>query len=167
LNKFLTSKTDNYSYLGVDITGAFIREANNRYASEKIRFKCGDFWGENIENEFDIAIASGIFNLKFENEDNYAFVENSIKKALSVCKTGIAFDFISDKVDYCYDHAFYYAPEKMLQIAYKYTRNLILRNDYMPFEFAMILFEDDSFAKEDTIFTTYKIKVKNELEFLL
>ena len=167
LNKFLKTKTDNYSYLGIDITEAFINEANNRYANEKIHFKYGDFLSENIEEKFDIAVVAGLFNYALENEDNYAFVENFIKKALSVCKIGIAFDFISDKVDYRYDHAFYYSPEKILSIGYKYTRNLILRNDYMPFEFTLILFKDDSFAREDTIFTTYKNKVKDKLEFLL
>jgi SAM-dependent methyltransferase len=158
LTQFLEQKTTNYSYFGIDITKAFIIEANKRFANEKIHFKHGDFLNENIEENFDIAIASGTFNIKFENEDNYTFVESVIKKALSFCEIGIAFDFISDKVDFRDSQTFYYAPERVLSIAYKYSRNIIVRNDYMPFEFALFVFKDDSFEKEDTIFKLYKNK---------
>jgi len=167
LNRFLKTKTENYSYLGIDITEAFIREATNRYASEKIRFVHGDFLHEDVGDDFDIAIASGTFNFKFDHDDNYAFVDHAIRKALSVCKTGLAFDFLSDKVDYRHEHSFYYAPEKVLEIAYRYTRNVTLRNDYMPFEFTLTMRKDDSFQKEDTIFTTYKANVKDRIAFLV
>lgn len=45
---------------------------------------------------------------------------------------------------------------KILEMAYKLSRNIILRNDYMPFEFSIVIFKDDSFSKEDTLFTKYK-----------
>lgn len=162
LNKYLKKTINNYSYFGIDIVDSLIKEAIARYSDDNIHFQCGDFLQENIA-EFDYAIASGIFNFKLENEDNYEYIENVMKKAFSLCKEGIAFDFLSDKVDFFnYEHTFHSSPEKILSIAYKYTRNIVLRNDYMPFEFSVFLFKDDSFDKEDTIFKAYKSKVYYE-----
>lgn len=74
-----------------------------------------------------------------------------------LCSDGLAFDFLSDKVDYRHEHTFHSSPEKVLEIAYKYSRNIVLRNDYMPFEFAIIIFKDDGFDKQDTVFHRYKL----------
>ena len=105
---------------------------------------------------FDFAISSGIFNHKLDGNSNYEFLEDVIKNTLAICKDGLAFDFLSDKVDYPLEHTFHNSPEKVLSIAYKYSRNIILRNDYMPFEFSLFIFKDDSFQKEDTLFNRYK-----------
>jgi SAM-dependent methyltransferase len=155
LNGYLKNKIKRYSYFGIDIVESLIKEAVVRYSEDGIRFQCGDFLNAEIA-EYDYAIASGIFNFKLQNEDNYTYIENVMKKAFSLCRIGLAFDFLSDKVDYTYEHTFHSSPEKILSIAYKYTRNLILRNDYMPFEFSVFLFKDDGFDKEDTVFRAYK-----------
>ncbi|MDU1892271.1 MAG: class I SAM-dependent methyltransferase [Dysgonomonas sp.] len=158
LNKYLSTKLTNYTYYGVDMVETSINEATSRHP-HNAKFKCGDFLQEDL-GEFDYAVASGIFNLKLENEDSYSFIENTMKKAMSICRVGIAFDFLSDKVDYPLEHTFHASPEKLLSMAYKYTRNIVLRNDYMPFEFTLFMFKDDSFEKADTIFNSYK---KNKL----
>ena len=54
-----------------------------------------------------------------------------------------------------YGHTFHFAPDKILSMGYKYTRNVVFRNDCLPFEFAIFLFKDDSFDKETTIFNRY------------
>ena len=155
LNKFLSTKNIDYFYLGIDIVEKLILEAEKKYSNGKIGFKCGDFLKENV-GLFDYAIGSGIFNFKLDNEDNYTYIEQVIGKAFSIAKVGVAFDFLSDKVDFKYEHTFHSAPDKILSMMYKYTRNVILRNDYMPFEFSIFLFKDDSFDKDDTIFNLYK-----------
>lgn len=68
----------------------------------------------------------------------------------------IVFDFQSDKVDFmgC-DTGFYFSPEKVLGIAYEFSRNVILDNSYMPFEFAVTIFKDDSFKKDTTVFNRF------------
>lgn len=90
------------------------------------------------------------------DEDNYAYVYEVMKKALLLCKDGIAFDFLSDKVDYKLDHAFHYDPVRILNIAYSFSRRVLLRNDCFPFEFSVYVYKDDSFSKEDTTFIQYK-----------
>jgi hypothetical protein len=88
--------------------------------------------------------------------DNYMFINSFMQKAFNLANNGIAFDFLSDKVDFQYEHTFHSSPSKILDMAYDLSKNVILKNNYMPFEFAVMIFKDETFTKEDTIFTRYK-----------
>jgi SAM-dependent methyltransferase len=157
LNKTLNEKyANNYSYLGVDLVPDLVNEARKQYVGDNINFRTGDFLDISFENTFDFVIASGIFNHRLNNVNNYDLIEAAIIKALSLSNDGLAFDFLSDKVDYQLEHTFHSSPEKILSIAYKYSRNIVIRNDYMPFEFALFIFKDDSFSTEDTLFNRFK-----------
>lgn len=157
LNKTLNEKyANNYSYLGVDLVPALVNEARKQYVGDNINFRTGDFLDISFENTFDFVIASGIFNHRLNNVNNYDLIEAAIIKALSLSNDGLAFDFLSDKVDYQLEHTFHSSPEIILSIAYKYSRNIVMRNDYMPFEFALFIFKDDSFSTEDTLFNRFK-----------
>lgn len=155
LNRILKNKLNSYTYFGVDIVPALIEEGKKRYSGSNIQFLCADFSELKIEPMFDYAIASGIFNFKLLHEDNYHYIEHIIQKSLKLCTIGIAFDFLSDKVDYEYEETFHNSPEKILSIAYKYSRNIVIRNDYMPFEFSLFITKDDSFKPETTVFNRY------------
>lgn len=156
LSIFLDRKYTNYKYFGIDLLKDFVREARERNTQDYKRFEVADILDFTPHQNYDFAIASGTFNLALQDADNYEYLDYVFKKTFAICKDGFAFDFLSDKVDYQLKDSFHYAPEKVLSLAYKYSRNLVLRNDYMPFEFAIFLFKDDSFKKEDTLFCKYK-----------
>lgn len=157
LNKILQKKyADNYSYLGIDLVPDLIKEAQGHYTGRSIDFITGDFLEVELKGKFDFVVASGIFNHRLSEGNNYELIEATIAKALSVARDGLAFDFLSDKVDYQLEHTFHSSPEKILTMAYKHSRNVMLRNDYMPFEFSLFIFKDDSFPFEDTLFHRFK-----------
>ena len=156
LNKVLSKKTQNYSYLGVDLCEDLIKIAEKKISGKNIEFVSGDFLQLKIDKQIDWALESGLFNHKFVNLDNYDFIKSVMKKTFDIVKEGFSFDFISDKVDYKDEHIFYASPEKTLSFAYELSRNVVLRSDYMPFEFSIFVFKDDDFEKEDTIFNRYK-----------
>lgn len=145
-----------YSYHGVDLVPALIARAKDLYPAGNTSFSCVDILSEDFTGTFDYAVASGLFNFTFNEIGNYDFIEAVMSKALSLCRDGLAFDFLSDKVDFREAKAFYSSPEQILGMAYKYSRNVVLRNDYMPFEFAVFINKDSSFLPEDTIFNHYK-----------
>ena len=148
---------DDYTYLGVDLVESFILDAQARYSSDKVNFKCCDFVSNwNLLGEFDVVLASGIFNHKFTKADNKLFVSDVIKKSFALAAEGVAFDFLSDKVDFMHAHTFHSSPEEVLSLGYSLTRNVVLRNDYFPFEFAIRLLKDDSFSADATICNTLK-----------
>ena len=157
LVKTLSAKTNSYKYTGVELVEEFIVEAKKRYQGNNIKFINANILEYEFDEIFDFAIASGIFNYRLSNDNNYEFVEQIIQKTLEMTKDGLAFDFLSDKVDFIkYDYTFHNSPEKILEIAYKFSRNVIIKNDYMPFEFTLFIFKDDSFDKDDTIFNRFK-----------
>ena len=147
---------NNYTYHGIDIVPVLIDKAKEMYQNDNIEFSCNDFLSANFDTKYDYIIASGIFNFKLISGNNYSFIRNVIKKSFELCNDGFAFDFLSDKVDYKYDHTFHSSPAEILSMGYEYSRNVILRNDYMPFEFSLFVFKDDSFDINDTVFKCYK-----------
>jgi SAM-dependent methyltransferase len=156
-NKILKQITSEYSYTGIDIVDELLLEAKNNYKDEaNISFIHGDFLEKEFTQEYDILLASGIFNFRLEEQDNYEFIESCMKKAFELAKDGIAFDFLSDKVDFKSELTFHSSPSAILDMAYRLSKNVILKNNYMPFEFTIVIFKDESFKVEDTIFTRFK-----------
>jgi hypothetical protein len=86
--------------------------------------------------------------------DGYKYIESSLTKMFETCRIGIAVNFITDKVDYKHEHNFNSSPEKILSIAYNLSKRIVLRNDTFPFEFSIIIYKDDSFLKEKTLFSS-------------
>ena len=147
---------DDYIYHGVDLVPALIEKAKSLHRGDSISFSCTDILDEAFAGEYDYAIASGIFNHKMKAVDNYTVIEAVMAKALHLCRDGIAFDFLSDKVDYRHAHTFHSSPEKILGLAYRFSRNVVLRNDYMPFEFSVFINKDDSFSPARSVFSLYR-----------
>jgi len=170
INKYFAKNITNYTYHGIDLVEGMITTANDIYKEHSnISFSCGDFLTDiSDDQKYDYVIASGIFNFQMHDVDNYTNVEEILKKALSVCNSNGAasFDFQSDKADYYADNgvSFYNSPEKILSIAYKYSRNVVLSNLYMPFEFSLTVFKDDSFEKSNLVFTKFIADNKSEFE---
>ena len=147
-------------YTGIEVVKEFFEEACKRYPGKSIRFCNQDFLGKADLGQFDYVFASGTFNLRIEGIDEYEYVFKNMKKMFSHANKAIAIDFLSDKVDYRHPWNFNFSPEKILALGYQLSRNVILRNNYFPFEFSIIIHKDDSFRKETTIFTAVEERLK-------
>ena len=155
-NRVIAEVCSSYQYLGVDIVDVLINSAVKKYDFPNVCFVCDDFLEHQFTQKFDIIIASGVFNFKLENSENIDFITRTIDKAFSLANEGVSFDFLSDKVDYQLDHTFHSNPSKILEVFYEYTRNLVLINNVMPFEFAVTGFVNQKFDTSDTLFSRYK-----------
>jgi SAM-dependent methyltransferase len=144
-------------YHGFDIVPVLVEKGNELYGSNKnFKLSLGNFMEMPLEKKYDIVVISGLFNFKLTSGDNYYFINDVLTKALSHCNIGVAANFITDRVDHHDEVIFNSSPEKIVEIALKHTKNFILRNDYMPFEFSIFLNKDDSFSASDAIFNSYK-----------
>jgi SAM-dependent methyltransferase len=152
---------DDYIYHGVDLVPALIQEARRLHSGSDATFSCADILDETFAGEYDYAIASGIFNHKMKAITNYTVIEAVMSKAFRLSRDGIALDFLSDKVDYRHAHTFHSSPGKILNLAYRFSRNVVLRNDYMPFEFSVFINKDDSFSQQSSVFNLYKQRQPN------
>lgn len=153
LNKTLSEKFSNYQYIGCDLCPDLLNEGKKHFPNAV--FYEGDFLSLTIPHSIDWAVASGPFNHFFEKNNNYEFIKSCMQKAFHIAADGFSFDFIGDRVDYKENHIFYSNPETILSFAYELSQNVILKSNYMPFEFSIFVFKDDSFDS-DTIFRKYK-----------
>lgn len=145
-------------YTGLEIVPSLVKKGRELYGGDpKFEIIPTSITEWEPRAEYDYAVISGLFNFKLEGgkEDNYEFVNYVLKQSMSVVSKGIAANFLSDKVDYEYENTFHSNPGKILEISYGLTRNLILKNDYFPFEFTVLLKKNDDFNPEDTIFNEY------------
>lgn len=144
-----------YSYLGVDIVEEFIVAANKKYGTSQIKFRQGNFIDDTFEEAFDYIIGNQIFYRKIRDMDTILYIKDIMDKAYSMCHKGIMFNFLSDYADLQYEANFYMKPEEILTYAYSLSKNIILRNDYSPFEFSIIILKENDIHVRPTYFYTF------------
>lgn len=148
LFEYLQKKKLNLKYTGVDINPNFINVAKSKH--RKAKFINIDIFQEPLFESFDYAFVSGTFNDKIHG--NYKFIENSLNLFKQLNVKGIAFNCISDKVDFKEEHVFYSNPSRLLEICYKLSNKIILRNDYMPYEYSIFIFLNPEIDHEKSIY---------------
>lgn len=160
LNKYIKNGGYNIDYWGLDIMPEFINMARKLNEDVGDHFFCTDFIKFISHGlTWDWIVESGFFGHKLYDceEDSYQYIRNVIQKSLSLCTSGICFDFLSDKVDYrTSENDFHANPAKVLEIAYEFSRNVMLDNSIMPFEFTLTIWKDDTFDHR-TIFNDFNV----------
>ena len=146
---FLCESNANVAYTGVDINSKLLCEANEnikRHGLRKPVLLHGDFLDDNILGEFDVVIALGVGSLLLSGQDNYQYIESVISKGFSMARLVFIMDFCSEYFDNSSSsYGFSYNPLKVLQIAYSFTKRLVLINDYFPTEFMIKMYKDTNY----------------------
>lgn len=126
-------------YLGVDINRNFIRTARETFPDAK--FLEADFEEGLIRGKFDWAFASGIFNLKID--DNLSFIEHILRKMYKICKKGLAADFLNAKNTLKGTGLYYQDPEELLELCRGISSRVEVRSDYLPSDICVYLYKDE------------------------
>jgi hypothetical protein len=139
---YLKSHTelDSIQYCGIEINQKLVEIGREIYPDAE--FWVGDFVNEPFDRTFDFAFSSGVFNHKLSFQDEYDFISECLNKLNAISRKGYAVNFLSDKVDYKLEHTFHSNPGKILELVYQHSRHVVLRNDYMPFEFTVYVRKD-------------------------
>ncbi len=139
-------------YTGVEVVPSLIREAHKKHSQLEI-IEADFLEWETGDKQYDAVVASGIFNAKDDPDMNLC-IHSTLKKMLAVCRIYAAADFMSTNVDYQHEIAHHSDPRQMLDLGFSLTRRVQLRHDYMPYEFSLFLFKDDSINQRN-IFASY------------
>ncbi len=154
---FLSRKKYHFSYLGLELNQNLIKIAKKKYP--KIKVKNFDIESDKILGKCDWAILSGVFN--FKRKENYRFIEKNLKKIFQSCRKGVAVDFVNSYVEYKVKDSFYASPAKIFEIGKRITPRVILRNDYMPFEFCIYLYKNNKITS-NKVFIEFNRSVRPE-----
>jgi SAM-dependent methyltransferase len=146
---YLKEKGFGGAYTGIDFVPELIEVGRQAYPDA--RLEVADFSTFKPDEFFDLVLASGIFNASLSDEDQRAYIENTLKKMWTHARVAASADFLSGYVDFRRADLNYTSPEAVFAFAKSLTRRVALLHDYMPFEFALYLFKDDRLG-ERTLF---------------
>jgi len=126
-------------YTGYEICGKTVAMAKKLRPYLKIEEV--DILENAVGERFDWVLASGIFNLHLNN--NRSFLEATLVRSFEICNLGVAVNMLGTYVDYQNAALYYAQPEAVFGLARKMTKRVVLRYDYMPYEFTVYLYKTD------------------------
>lgn len=148
--EFLRRENIRVHYTGIDIVESLIHAAQQ--AHPQGQFRVGDIAGENMAGQWDYAVLSGTCNILsegFSHEMQWQFVQIMLSRMFAVSAKGVAADFQSTYVDFQQKGAFHVDPEEVFRFCKTLSRRVVLRHDYMPYEFAVYIYKDDELTAEN------------------
>ena len=121
-------------YLGIDLQEKMIERARVRHPA--VKFEVADFLEDAGRYEADCTLACGIFHL-----GDQELFETTIKAIYGSCRVAAAFSSYStwcpeDKKD----ASFFANPLKTMEFCRELTPHLILRHEYMPYDFTVYMY---------------------------
>lgn len=144
LNQYIIDNNININYLGLDISHKFIEICKQKYP--KINFYVLDILkNPELIPSYDYAICNGTFTEKRDLKQNemFIFFTSIISLLFAKCKKGIAFNVMSNNVDYKKDDLFYVSHDELVNFIIKnLTRNYIIRNDYGLYEYTVYIYKE-------------------------
>jgi SAM-dependent methyltransferase len=149
---YLATEYAKVHYTGVDIVPAFVDMAREHHPGSD--FRVLDILQDPIKETWDYVVVSGLFNLRLASGENQPFVEAMLRRMHELCNVGIAADFMSTYVDYQLPTSFHADPTTMFQYCRTLSKRVCLRHDYMPYEFAVYVYKDDT-IDETNVFAAH------------
>jgi SAM-dependent methyltransferase len=146
-------------YLGVDIVPELLDEGRKRFGPRGARFECIDLSSESLAFSADVAVALGIFNHRLKG-DNLEFVAQTLHAMWAHSTQAIVVDFLSTTADRPKPELFHADAEVILQMAVGYSKRVRLDHSYMPFEFLVAIWHDDSYSEDCPVFAPYLDQVR-------
>jgi SAM-dependent methyltransferase len=138
-------------YQGIDLNPALVSAGRQRYPDAQLS-SCNPL-RDGLDGRWDVVVASGVFNVKLR--DNWTFIEQAFKLFAEHAEKGFAANFLSDRVDYRLEDTFHADPVRVLDLAYRYSNRVTLRNDYMPFEFTVYVDLRREFDREHVVYPEF------------
>ena len=138
-------------YEGVDLNPALVAVGRERYGDARLSAR--NALRDGLDGRWDLIVASGVFNFKLA--DNWAFIERVFDLFAHHANKGFAANFLSDRVDFRPDDTFHADPARVLALAYRYSNRVMLRNDYMPFEFTVYVDLRRDFNREHVVYPEF------------
>ena len=155
LYDFLRERGWRGRYTGIDIVPGLLSVARERHPDLDV----GEF---DITDEsatfdtYDFVISSGAFNAALPSGNNETHILTALRRMFLHSRRATCVDFLSSYVDFKKPGAYHIDPGWALSAAKKLTRRVLLRHDYMPFEFSVFLFHDDGIS-ERNVFQAFEI----------
>jgi len=127
------------SYLGVDASDKMIDEANKQ--AGMAQYCVFDAFNAQPLPEADYVVSSGLLNVVDSDakDSHYVMMTALLQKCYATARVGCAVNMLSSHAPEQRRDRYYYSPNDMLAVAFAITPKVVLRHDYLPHDFTLIL----------------------------
>ena len=135
---YLEQRTDgNFNYIGIDVAGELIKDAQAAHFFPNCRFSKGDLFSVDLPL-VDISVLSGALSLKRNGIENYA--RDTLQHMIRLSRMATALNFLTSYVTFEAPQNQYYQPEKVFSWAKECSKRVNLIHDYPLYEFTIQAF---------------------------
>jgi SAM-dependent methyltransferase len=145
-------------YTGVDLVDELVAEARRQYADDAAAaFVCDDVERVTVSAKHDMVVAIGIFNHRLDG-DHFGWIRTTVEKMWSAAARVVVCDFLSTsaEVERRQPNLYYADPRQVFELAADYSRRVMIHQAYMPFEFQVKIWRDDTFEVPSPVFRPYR-----------
>ena len=130
-------------YSGSDLSADMVQAARRGHPG--VTFHCWDILAEPDLPTFDVVVCSGLFHVKLGHTESawWEFVYDMVRQMYRMCRVGIAFNMISDDVDFRATNLFYSNPGTVVDFCRReLSRFVALRHDYPLYEYTVSVYRE-------------------------
>ena len=131
-------------YSGSDLSPAMVEAARARHAD--VAFDCRDPLADDDAGPWDVVLCSGLFHVKLGRDDDewWHFVSQTVRRMWQQSRVAIAFNLMSDRVDFRSPTLYYANPGAVLAFCQdELSRRVAIRHDYPLHEFTVHVHRDE------------------------
>jgi SAM-dependent methyltransferase len=142
LRDFLRERGVAAAYAGIDLSAEMVAAARRRHPD--VPFEQRDILAD-PPPPADVVLCSGLFHVKLDHGEGEwrAFVEAMLRRMFETCRVALAFNLMSDQVDFRSPSLFYANPGEILDFCRRELgRFVALRHDYPLHEFTVYVYRD-------------------------
>ncbi|MEO8433483.1 MAG: class I SAM-dependent methyltransferase [Pyrinomonadaceae bacterium] len=143
LQRYATSKNIDLNYTGIDVAGNMIEWAKEN--QETGNFIQGDILGYEFGRQFDYVVCNGVLTQKLETPglEMDEFAAQLIRRMVSLCTIGIAFNVMTTKVNYYSNNLYYRNPAELFSWCLsEITPHIKLDHSYPLYEYTIYLYRN-------------------------
>ena len=145
LYDYLQTEDIQANYSGSDLSGEMVRAAKQRHPV--VCFDRRDILLESESPSYDVVVCSGLFFVRLDHSDAdwQEFVYDMIRRMYDSCRVGIAFNLMTDQVDFRTDNLYYSDPGQTLDFCRReLSRFVTVRHDYPLYEYPTYVYRNRS-----------------------
>jgi SAM-dependent methyltransferase len=154
-------------YTGVDIVGDLLAAARQVYAEDSAaQFLEGEVGEFGPEVKSSLVVALGVFNHRVE-QGNSPFVHETFEAMWRASDRVVVCDFLSTSSDPWFrrERLYYADPAELYRLGAQYSKRVMIHHGYMPFEFQLKVWHDDSFDPAAPTFSPHRRLARAQTEW--
>lgn len=135
--KFFQEENINIRYIGWDIAPEMVKAATKKFPEAVFDVK--NILLEKKLPFFDYVLASGTMNIKISGHEEWLYI--MVRKMFEIANIGVGFNLLNKQGTADNNTFFASEPKKIEALCKKITKNVVLRQDYLPNDFTIYMYK--------------------------